>query len=181
MSKAAALTLTGNATTITGSTTPAKVTLFNAAPGAAIGAGHPGVQAVKADSRLLLEKGTYRINLSLQFNQATAADTTINFRKGESVTIPGVLQAVAGSNAKAMATRETVIQITDADVAAYGVKTFDDPSAAAGAGKPGGGFSGAGAAPTAVVPLDLMLSTSTGSVVTINDLTFSAERIGYGA
>lgn len=174
------LTFTGQATAFAASTTPTKLTFAGASelPTTRNRYGDPAVKADIANNRVIVNApGIYRCMLEVSGVAASALQSTIQFRKG---TVAAGKQAkMTWGTTPNTQTIDTLIEVTAADIpSSGGVATFPDPDATPGAGKPAGGFAGAGAAPQTGVALQVYL-TGDGSVnLTLSDGSWIVERIG---
>lgn len=178
---------TGNTTAQAVTTSAALLALTGgtAIPSTGDRVGDPAVKADPTNSRIQLNApGIYRLRLEVSGLAASALQTTHQFRKGLS---SGAMSVITGTKAKKTwgttpdtVGIEAVIEITAADLGtgSGGASTFADPSAAAGVGKPAGGFAGAGAAPKTGVYVDSIV-TGDGSVnLTLAEMRFDAQRCG---
>jgi len=180
----AGISATGQSTAQGVTTSAAKLTIPNATatPNTGSRIGDPAVKADPSNSRLILNgPGLYRVTLEGAGSAASALQTTFAFRKGVSTftEITGTRQKVTWATTPSGFSLTAIVEITPSDIpAAGGVSTFADPDATAGAGKPAGGFAGAGAAPKTGIYLDAQV-TGNGSVnLTLTDIRLTAERVG---
>lgn len=179
----AGITSTGQSTAQAVTTSAAQLVINGgtAMPTTATRAGNPAVRPDVSNNRLIFNApGIFRVALNCVGVAASALQTTFQLRKNGSsgTTISGVSKetwATTPSTHSAF----FVVEITAADLpAAGGQSAFSDPDSTAGAGKPAGGFAGAGAAPKSGVPVDVLV-TGNGSVnLTLSDVRFEAEQIG---
>lgn len=144
--------------------------------------GDPAVKPDTANNRIVVNApGIYKATVSISGAAASALQNTYQLRKNGSSG-----SAITGTRAKqvygttpSQVSWSSMFEITAADLpAAGGTATFSDPDSSAGAGKPAGGFAGAGAAPKTGVPIDILV-TGDGSVnFTPTDIQFIIERVG---
>ena len=143
--------------------------------------GSPSVKADTANNRLVFNApGIYKVELNAVGVGASALQTTLQLRKnGSSGAAFGSVSKHTWGTAPNQQNAIFVVEITNADILSTGgVATFADPASGVAAGRPAGGFAGAGAAPLTGVPIDVMV-TGDGSVnLTLSDVRFYAERIG---
>lgn len=184
------ITTTGQSTAQAVTTSAAQLVIPNATAIGSPTTQNQGDPAVKADPssyrNIVNAPGTYKVTVDIVGSSASALQTTFQLRKNGTVGSGSTGTAITGTKAKKTwgTTPDTCswtsfVQIAASDIpAAGGSATFADPSAAAGAGKPSGGFAGAGAAPLTGIPLDVLV-TGDGSVnFTPTDVRLSVERVG---
>ena len=174
------ITFTGQSTAFAVTTAAARLTFTAASslPTTKDRVGDPAVKPDPTNSRLILNApGLYKVRAEVSGVGASALQTTMQFYKG--TTAYGKKSKYTWATAPGTQTLETIVEVTASDLSsAGGVATFADPDATAGAGKPAGGFAGAGAAPLSGVYLNLYV-TGDGSVnLTLHEGTLYAERIG---
>jgi hypothetical protein len=174
------ITFTGQSTAFGVTTSAQKLTFAGASnmPTTKDRVGDPAVKPDTANNRLVLNApGIYRVKAELSGTAASALQTYLQFYKGS--TAYGKKSRYTWATTPGTQTLETIVEVLASDIpSGGGVATFADPDATAGAGKPAGGFAGAGAAPQTGVALNLYI-TGDGSVnLTLSDGSLSAERIG---
>lgn len=174
------ITTTGQSTAFAVTTSAQKLTLANATSGPTTKdrVGDPAVKPDPSNSRLILNApGIYRVKAELTGVAASALQTTFQFRKG--TVAYGKQSKKTWGTTPDTATLETYVEVLASDIpTAGGESTFSDPDATAGAGKPAGGFAGAGAAPKTGVLLNLYVTGDGAVNLTLSDATLSAERVG---
>jgi len=179
----AGLYCTAQSTAQAVTTSAAKLVIPGAAafPSTGDRVGDPAVKADVTNTRLQINTpGIYEVTLEVSGVAASALQTTHQFRKGgTTMTAFGPVTKKTWGTTPDTVSFTSIVEITASDIpTAGGAATFADPSAAAGAGKPAGGFAGAGAAPLTGVYLDSQV-TGNGSVnLTPSDIRFTARRIG---
>jgi uncharacterized protein YukE len=166
--------------------TAAKTTMPNASalPTTGTRQGDPAVKPDPTNSQIQVNApGIYKVSVALCGIPASAMNVIADLRK----TVNGSQAAISGARQKqyfpttnnTQIKLETLIEVLQSDLpSAGGQPTFADPSAAAGAGKPNGGFAGAGAAPKTGVYLDVALTADASANLTLSDGQFLVERVG---
>lgn len=177
----AGLVLAGNSTLQAISTTPAVLTLTAASATArhTNQGGDPAVKPDAANSRIVVNApGIYRVDFSATGTASGSQSADFQVRKGGTAQAGARTKVYVGTN-PVCASFSAVVEVTAADIpTSGGVATFSDPVATAGAGKPNGGFAGAGAAPKTGVAIDIGV-TGGGSVnLTVTDAQFTVTRLG---
>lgn len=174
---------TGQATAQAVTTSAAQLVITGgvAMPSTSDRTGSPSVKADPTNNRLVFNApGIYKVELNAVGVGAAALQTTMQLRKnGASGAAFGSVSKNTWATAPNQQNAFFIVEILASDIpAAGGVATFSDPSAAAGAYKPGGGFAGAGAAPLTGVPVDVLVTGDGAVNLTLSDVRFYAERIG---
>lgn len=166
--------------------TAAKLTFASAVagPSTASRGGDPAVKADPTNSRLILnDPGIYEVDVELYGTVDGAMNITLDLYKAINATLTRITGARSKSYYGATNSYEghltAIIEVVASDLGPLStVKTFDDPSASAGAGKPGGGFAGAGAAPQTGVYLEVWATSDATQSLTPTEARFTAKRIG---
>jgi len=179
----AGITATGQSTAqgITTSNAQLVIPGATATPNTGSRVGDPGVKADPTNYRLIVgTPGIYAVHLELVGLAASALMLTARFRKNAlTAGIFGRLMKSLWGTTASSAHFMQIVEITAADLpAAGGQSNFADPDATAGAGKPAGGFAGAGAAPKNGIPLDVVVLGSGSVNLTLSDIALTAFRVG---
>lgn len=175
---------TGNATVQAVTTAAAQLNFQSATntPNTGSRVGDPAVKPDAANNRIQInEPGIYEIDFDASGTAASALQCTFQLRKGVSsmAAISGTKCANTFNTAPTNVGMTRLVEVTASDLPSTGgAATFADPDATAGAGKPGGGFAGAGAAPKTGIYIDVQV-TGDGSVnLTLTDMALSVKRLG---
>lgn len=144
--------------------------------------GDPAVKADPTNNRIIVNTpGIYEIEFDLTATASGTQTAAFTVRKngasGSVISGPKVTGNFGTSPLSVGMKR--IIEVTAADIPTTGgLSTFADPDATAGAGKPAGGFAGAGAAPKTGVPIDILVTGGGSVTLTVTDLGFIVKRIG---
>lgn len=180
------ISATGNATSQAITTATTKLTFTGATntPTTGTRVGDPAVKPDATNSRIQINApGLYRVN----FEGCGGADGALNCAFQLRKTVAGTQTALAGTKMAGLFSTtnkfnlslNAIIEVLSTDLGtAGGASTFADPDATAGAGKPAGGFAGAGAAPKTGVYLDVSITGDASQALTLTDMRLTADRIG---